>query len=185
MSHAEKANAASAQGASKSMPSAITEAAHASGRYLVECLGPDGAVKWRDTIDNLVTTGGGNDLLDKYFAGSGYTAAWFVGLIDLASYSAVAVGDTMASHAGWLESVAYSNATRPAPSWNAASAKAKASTATAFNVNATATIKGVFTTTVSTKSGTTGILYSAGLFTGGDKAVASGDTLNVTYTASV
>jgi len=30
----------------------------------------------------------------------------------------------------------------------------------------------------------TGTLYSAGLFTGGDQAVTSGGTLNVTYTAS-
>jgi hypothetical protein len=82
--------------------------------------------------------------------------------------------------------VQYSNATRPTPSWNAASGTARSTTATAFNINGTGgTIAGAFLTSNSTKSGTTGILYSAGNFTGGDKTVASGDTLNVTYTANI
>ena len=179
-----KINAAAAAACAVARNSLMAEAVQAGGVYAAECVGADGKVKWRDTIQNLVTTVGKNDLLDKYLAGSSYTAAWYKGLIDSASYSAVAAGDTAASHAGWLESTAYSNATRPAPSFGAASGGSKASTATAFNINATATIKGLFLISNSTKGGTTGILYSAGLFTGGDKAVASGDTLNVTYTAS-
>jgi hypothetical protein len=34
-------------------------------------------------------------------------------------------------------------------------------------------------------SGTAGVLFSAGDFTGGDKFVDSGDTLNVTYAFSL
>jgi hypothetical protein len=163
---------------------AMSEGVEAQGFYTVECIGPDGKPKWSDTIKNVVTTVGKNDLLDKYLAGSAYTAAFYLGLISSVSYTGVpVVGDTMASHSTWTESAVYSNATRPAPTFNAASAGSKATTATAFNINASDTIKGCFLTTVSTKSGTTGILYSAGLFTGGDKVVANGDTLNVTYTA--
>lgn len=163
----------------------LAEAAHLGGRYRVECVGADGQVKWVDYIDNLVTTAGKNDLLDKYLAGSAYTAAWYLGLIDSSGYTAVAAADTSASHAGWTENVNYSNATRPAPSWGSAAAGSKASTATAFIINgAGGTIKGAFLISNSTKSGTTGVLYSAGLFSGGDRAVTSGDTLNVTYTAS-
>jgi hypothetical protein len=91
----------------------------------------------------------------------------------------------MASHAGWTENTSYSNSTRVAPTFGTASAGSLATTATAFNINGTATIAGCFMVTNSTKSGTTGILYSAGSFTGGNKSVTSGDTLNVTYTASV
>ena len=180
----ERITAAAAQGASVARGALLGEHVNAGGRYTFECIGPDGQVKWRDEIQNTVVTVGKNDLLDKYLAGSSYTATWFLGLIDLTSYSAISAADTAASHAGWVEAVPYSNSTRPAPSWNAASAGSKASTATAFNINATATVKGAFLISNSTKSGTTGTLYSAGLFSGGDRAVASGDTLNVTYTAS-
>lgn len=157
----------------------------AEGRYVVECRGADGKLKWVDLIDNLVVTVGKNDLLDKYFAGSGYTAAWYMGLVDGSSAPTFAATDTMASHAGWTESVAYSNASRPTVSWTAASAGSKASSAVSFSINATATIAGCFLITNSTKAGTTGTLYSAGTFTSGNKAVLSGDTLAVTYTASV
>ena len=161
------------------------ESLGAAGVYTVECLGADGEVKWSETFKNLVVTAGKNDLLDKYFVGSAYTASWFLGLVDGAVSPTYAAGDTIASHAGWTESVAYSNATRPTVGWNAAASGAKASTATAFNINATATVAGSFMVTNSTKSGSTGILYSAGSFSGGNRSVASGDTLNVTYTASV
>lgn len=152
--------------------------------FVVECFDRHGRLKWRDEAHNLVTTAGKNDLLDKYLAGSSYTAAWFLGLISSTGYSAIAAADTASSHAGWTEDVSYSNSTRVAPSFGAASSGSKASTATAFNINGTATIKGAFLISNSTKSGTTGILYSAGLFSGGDRAVTNGDTLNVTYTAS-
>lgn len=162
-----------------------TEEAQATGVYTATCYDKDGNLKWTDTYTNLVTTVGKNDLLDKYLAGSAYTAAWYLGLVDGATTPTYAATDTSASHSGWTESAAYSNSTRPTPSWSAASAGSKSTSATAFNINATATIAGTFLISNSTKSGTTGTLYSAGSFTGGNKSVASGDTLNVTYTASV
>lgn len=181
----EKINAAESIGAGVSRSGGQSEQLHATGVYKVTCIGADGEVKWEDTIQNLVTTVGKNDLLDKYLAGSAYTAAWYLGLVDGGTTPTYAAGDTSASHSGWTESVAYSNSTRPAPTWSAASAGSKSTTATAFNINGTATIAGTFLISNSTKSGTTGILYSAGSFTGGNKSVSSGDTLNVTYTASV
>ena len=98
--------------------------------------------------------------------------------------------DTMASHAGWTEAglanaPIYSQTSRPAAAWSAASAGSKAfSAALTYSITTAGTVKGCFLTTVSTKDGTLGTLYSAGLFTGGDRVVANLDTLNVSYTAS-
>lgn len=165
----------------------LGEQAHAEGYYTVECRDARGNLKWADDIHNLVTTGGKNDLLDKYLAGSAYTAAWFMGLISSTGYTTgPAAGDTAASHGGWAEDSNYSQAARPTAAFSAASAGSKAlSAALTFSINAGTTIKGCFLIANSTKGGTTGILYSAGLFTGGDKVLANGDTLSVSYTASV
>lgn len=181
----EKLHVVDNAGAGVGKASGASEQLHATGVYHVTCVGADGQVKWEDSIQNLVTTVGKNDLLDKYLAGATYTAAWYLGLVDGASSPTYNAADTASSHSGWSENVAYSNSTRPAPVFNSASSGSKATTATAFNINGTATIAGTFLISNSTKSGTTGILYSAGSFTGGNKSVASGDTLNVTYTASV
>jgi hypothetical protein len=143
--------------------------------------------KWEDTVLNLVTTVGGNNMLDNHLSGSSYTATWYMGLLSATGYTTgPALTDTMASHGGWTEDVNYSNAARPTTAWSAAASKSKAlSAGLVFNMNGTTTIKGCFLNSVSTKSGTTGTLFSAGLFTGGDQPVVNGNTLTVTYTASV
>ena len=137
------------------------------------------------SFNNLVTTAGKNFALDTVMTGSGYTGAWYLGLVD--DTPTFDVADTMSSHAGWTENENYSEGARPTTAWSSASAGSKAlSGALDFSINAvTQTIAGCFLTTVATKGGTTGTLYSAGAFTGGDKAVTTGDTLQVSYTASL
>lgn len=146
--------------------------------YHVECIGADGEVKWVEDIHNLVTTEGKNDILDKYFKGSAYTAAWYLGLKGTGS---AAVGDTLASHAGWSESTPYAG-NRPAITFGATSAGSNTATAVSYSINATATVAGAFVGSVNT--GTAGKLYSAGDFAA-SRSVVSGDTLNVTLTVSV
>jgi len=181
----EKSNAGAHAVAHLHDVEAHAEAAHASGRYTVQCHDADGVLLWEEPIENLVTTVGGNFALDTVLAGSSYTAAWYIGLITATSFSAVALGDTMASHAGWLESVNYSQSTRVATAWNSAASKSKTlSAACVFTMNASDTIQGCFLTSISTKSGATGTLYSAGTFAT-PQPVVSGNTLSVSYTASI
>ncbi len=147
-------------------------------------------VKWEAKIPNVVCTIGKNFLLDSGLGGSAYTAAFYLGLISSVSYTAVSAADTMASHAGWLEAGAtnaptYSGARKTA-AWSAASGGSKAlSAGLVFTFTGSGTVKGCFLTTVSTVDGTTGTLYSAGLFSGGDQPVVSTNTLTVSYTASL
>jgi hypothetical protein len=151
--------------------------------YRIECRDVDGKLKWVEEFDNLVVTEGLNDSLDKHLKGSAYTAAWYVGLTTASD--TFAAGDTMASHAGWVESTAYSNATRPALTLGTVSGGSVDNSASkaVFNINATATIGGAFVASNSTKGGTTGILYGGGAFAA-DRSVISGDTLNVTITCT-
>ncbi len=194
MQHSEKLNALDAGSVSVSANVGIREAAEAHGHYTVECFDKDGVLKWSDTIDNLVTTVGKNLALDTFLAGSAYTVVGpYIGLINT-NASAAAIGDTMASHAGWLE-VGNANAptysgTRKTAAWSAASAGAKAlSAALSFAITSAGTVGGCFLVfgagAVNTIDSTAGVLYSAGAFTGGSKTVANGDTLNVSYTASL
>lgn len=163
---------------------ALDEGFGLTGSYAVECYGADGQLKWSDSIKNLVVTAGRNDLLDQYFAGSSYTAAWYMGLVDGASTPTYAATDTLASHAGWTEFTSYSGSNRITVSWSAASAGSKSTTSTSFSISGSGTVAGALMTVTQAKATTTGVLYSAGNFTGGSRAVVSGDTLLVTYTAA-
>lgn len=185
MSFSETAKATDAQLATLISRTGANESMSITGDYTVECIGADGNVKWSETIKNLVVTVGKNFMLDTTFSGTSYTAAWYLGLVNGASSPTYNAADTMLSHAGWTEFTAYSETARPAPTWGAAAAGAKATTATAFSINGSGTVAGAFMTTDNAKSGTSGTLFSAGNFSGGSRTVASGDTLNVTYTATL
>lgn len=162
----------------------------ATGKYFIECHDKDGNFKWREEIKNAVTTEGLTKLLNIGFGSVAHPkiASWFVGLIDNSPAPTLAAGDTHASHAGWAESTVYSNSTRV--QWVTADLTVGQTTITnaapaAFNINGGATIYGVFLAATSTKGSTAaGTLYSTAAF-GSTQAVANGDVLNITYSASL
>jgi hypothetical protein len=144
----------------------------------VQCVGPDGKVKWREVTRNLVTNAGRIDLMNKYFKGASYSATWFMLLKGAGTVNAA---DTLASHAGWTEATPYAG-NRPAITWGTPSGTTTvdlAGTAVSFSITGTATVAGAGCCTVN--SGTSGTLYNISDF-GASRAVASGDTLNVTPT---
>lgn len=167
------------------------EKVKAGGIFTVQCFDKDGNLKWVAENHNLVVNVGLKDMNDKYFSGSSYTAAWYLGLYGAAASNTPAAADTMSSHAGWTEVTDYSQSTRPQAVFGAAttadpSVISNTSSVAVFSINATTTVGGAFLTSDSTKGGTTGILFSAGDFQSpGDRSVVSGDTLNVTYQFSL
>lgn len=145
--------------------------------YRFECVGADGQLKWVEEVENLVVNDGLNDLLSKYFKGSTYTAAFYVGLKGAGT---VAAADTLASHAGWTEITAYTGNRKALTLGSVASQSVDNSASVAsFAINGTATVAGGFVATAAT--GTSGVLYGAADF-GTSRSVISGDTLNVTVT---
>lgn len=197
----EKMNAHEAAGAGVITNRSVNENMEAHGHYWLECRDAQGNLKWTDEIDNVVCTEGKNSILQNFLAGSAFTQTAYMGLITATGYtSAPAVGNTAASIAtsasgnGWNEAPAATCAARQAPSFGSAAAGSiSLSTARTFSIVGTDTVKGIFllvkssagATPTSTVANTTGAIYSAGLFTGGDKAVANGDTLSVSYSSSL
>jgi hypothetical protein len=191
----ERAQARECSDASVIRGSGVGERAEVHGRFEIECVGPDGQLKWREVIDNVVATVGKNLALDSFLAGSAYTVVGpYMGLVSSTSYTAVAAGDTMTSHAGWLEAGGANAPTysgnRKTAVWSAASAGSKAlSAALSFAITSTGTVKGAFlcfgTGASATKDDTGGTLWSAGTFSTGDKAVVAADTINVSYSTSL
>ena len=157
------------------------------GTYHAVCYDIAGNIKWEDDIENLVTTVGKNSTLDTIL---GNVAAGAV-VMGLKGTGTAVVADTQASHASWLE-VGLANAptysgNRPTPSFSAASAGSKAtSSAVSFSMTSTGTVAGCFINIggSSTKDSTSGVLFSAGDFSS-SKSVVNGDTIAVTYTATL
>jgi hypothetical protein len=158
----------------------------AGGVFTVTCHDKDGNLKWEERNHNLVVNQGLKDMNDKYFSGSTYTAAWYIGLVQgPASGTTFAAGDTLASHAGWTEDTAYAGNRKTATFGAATTADpsviSNSASPAQFTMNGTTTIGGAFLTNVDT--GTSGILFSASDFQSpGDRSVVNGDVLNVTYT---
>lgn len=130
-------------------------------------------------IDNLVVTTGLNLILTSGL-GTAYMA-----LINASPAPTILAANTMASHAGWVESVDYSESVRQTWSYAIASGIASAASPSSFSMNGTVSIYGLFITSSSTKSGTSGTLISAGAFAEGSRSMQNGQTLQASYTLTL
>lgn len=140
-----------------------------------ECRDSNGNLKWRERVENIVTTVGKTFAVDVLVKGVAYTASWFM---LLAGAGAKAVGDTLASHAAWTEITAYTG-NRPAIVWGTSAAGSNTATGVAFAITGTVTVAGAGVCDVATTN--SGTLYNVADFAVA-RSMASGDTLTVTPT---
>lgn len=169
----------------------MEERAKATGKYTLECRDAGGSLKWVAETDNLVVNVGLQYMAGVALTSTAQITSWYLGLYGASASNDPAAGDTMSSHAGWTEVTAYSESTRPAATFAAATnANPSVVTNTAskatYSINGTTTVGGAFLTSNNTKGGTTGTLFSAADFQSpGDRSVVSGDVLTLTYTFSL
>jgi hypothetical protein len=167
-----------------------TETVGLEGVYTAECFDAQGNLKWSETFKNLTTNVGRANLMNSYFGNTGGGAI----VMGLKGTGTAAYTDTQSSHATWLE-VGNANAptysgTRKTPVFAAATSANPSvlatSAAVTFSMTSSGTVAGAFINVGGTSAidNTTGVLFSAGDFTAGSKTVASGDTINVSYTLS-
>lgn len=130
---------------------------------------------------NLVVNQGLDDLLDVMLSGGTQDTTWFVGLTD--GTPTVAAGDTLASHAGWVEVTAYDEAARQAfvDGGVATQSIDNIASPAVFTINANGTtVGGAFLCGV--VSGTSGRIYAAGAFGDGDLVLNDGAVLTIEAT---
>jgi hypothetical protein len=186
---ANKAQSTDKAAASVDLGGDLKSGARGGGVFHVQCFDKDGNLKWEEKAHNLVVNEGLQNMNDEYFTGSTYTAAWYLGLVDgPGAGNTYAAGDTLASHSGWTENTDYSGdrkaVTFGTPTTADPSVIDNSGSPSQFSMTGTATIAGAFLASVDT--GTSGILFSVSNFQApGDRAVVSGDTLNVTYEFSL
>lgn len=136
--------------------------------------------EWED--DNLVVNEGLNSVLSVYFNGGTQITTWYCGIFE-GNYTPVATVTAATITSASTECTAYAAATRP--EWVEAAPSSQSITNSAsrasFVFNATKTIYGAFLVSTSTKSGTSGTLFSAARFSTA-KSVVADDELLLTYT---
>jgi len=171
------------------------------GRFVVEHF-RKGVKIGQYEFPNGITNQGKNKLLDVMFHGDTQITTWWLGLIDNASYSALAAGDVYAQLAGsngWREFTNYTDAANAdsavtRPEWTEGAASGQAITngsPVIFDITDTGTVKGLFLVgghadcqTKGNTAAATGKLWASALFNSGDVAVNADDQLKVTYTVS-
>lgn len=152
------------------------------GRFRFECFDRDGNRRWVDDAKNAVTNPALDDILNTYLRNGSTVSVWYGGLVDNAGFTSFAASDTMASHAGWVESAAYGTATRQA--WTPAASSNQSvtnPTAMSFTMNAQVTIRGAFICSDPSSNSSGVKLFCTAPFSTGSQSLNIGDVLKVTY----
>lgn len=138
-----------------------------------------------EDVSNLIPTEGLDYILGASLKGVSQVSSWYIALFE-GNYTPIAGVTAATFPAAATECTAYDEANRVAWTSGSVSAGSVSNSASkaAFTMNATKTIYGIAQTSLSTKSGTTGVLVSVARFAAA-KAVVDEDILNVTSTITL
>lgn len=136
---------------------------------------------WSAEAENLVVNAGLQHILDVVFSAASNVATWYVGLTD--DTPTVAAADTLASHAGWVEFTEYTGDRQAWVEVRSGQSMTNSASVASFPITAAGGgLGGAFICSVATT--TTGTLMCGAALSGGNRVVANGDTVEVTYTFS-
>lgn len=154
---------------------------HPKGVWQLQKLDRNGNVIETIKFNNGIVHAGVQHAYDCVFHAGAQITLWYIGLIDNSGYSALSAADTMASHPGWNEFTTYGEATRV--QWDTAATSGRTITSATpadFSINGSGTVRGGFLVSNSEKGGSSGVLWSTGVFAN-PPTVANGETLKITY----
>lgn len=153
------------------------------GCFFTRLLNPDGSVArdW-DAVLNGATYQGLNYQLEAAHRGGTQVTTWYIALINGSGFSQVSVNDTAASHGGWTEYTAYNETARqtwtPGAAANGVIVNSTPNTIT--NGGSLGSVQGLALFSVSTKSATSGTLFSTAVKNTPD-SIAAGQTYQFYY----
>lgn len=149
------------------------------GHFLYECFDKEGKLKWAEKSKNTVTNQGMQYILDALFGVVSLVTDWYVGIYTATVGSFIDLTGADIGGSNLTEFTSYTGSrkqyigARTGVIWTNTAAKAE------FSIANNATIKGSFL--ASDDAGTATYLLAIDAFSTGDRAVAPGDTLRVTY----
>ena len=154
------------------------------GTYHMELYDKDGNLLATRDGHNGITDVGLDYCLNTTFNNLASLNPFFIALVNDSPSPAPVAGDTMASHAGWIEFTGYSEANRVDWTEGAASNQSITNAISAdFTITSGATLWGIFVTSDNAKSGVVGTLWSTANFSAG-LVVVSTNVVKITYTVN-
>ncbi len=153
-----------------------------SGLAELERLLSGGGERWRLDYENLVVNIGLDHALDVVLSGGSQDTSWFIGLLAASPSPAAGWGT---SDIDSNDFIAYDEASLQAFVDGGVSGQSCSNTASpaVFTCSTnSSSVGGAYLIGTNAKGTAAGTLYAAGAFTGGNKALDDGDTLEVTAT---
>ena len=151
------------------------------GVFHLICRDKNGNIKWRDEAKNLVTNVGLQHILDVVFSGGTQETTWYAGLTDASPSPAAA--DTLAVHSGWTEFDEYTGDRKEWVEVRSSQTLSNSASVASFSITGAGSgVGGAFLCAAAT--GTSDVLMSVAALSSGNRTVANGDTVELTYTFS-